>query len=1192
MSGNLEDDFYPDPDRQLDTGEAFDAITQSRATGRSSGFGLLQQRTLKDGDSETRSSRRLPPVRGAVPKIPGYRDFEYISAGGMGEVWKAVDTITERVDAIKILPLQRRSGERDRLRFQREIKTSAKLRHENIGMIYRGSMEEDLCYYAMEFVDGPTLRKYLETENPSLETRIQLVITLCRAIELAHTLEIVHRDLKPSNILMATVDGKVVPKIIDFGLAKSFSEKDVVEAVIAAPEPVPLPVPLPIDQLETFHFLSLKGDVGGTPSYMSPEQAKGKGSTVDGRSDLYSLGTLLYEMVTGALPYDISEGASVVVQRKRTSEMPTPPSIPKPDIHPELEAILSHAIHPHPAKRYQTVSAFAEDLQGHLENRPVQAYRISATGVGIKFLQRNRLRIGLIAGLLILCGASLYGLRASQSAQDQVAVEKKSLQANSEALAVKQATVERDSIRIQQESEILQKETEALERETEALSKAERLKHQQLQAAFSNRVHAISEHVANAELSVADAALKSLQADLASEQSLPDLERRTIAESFSPQLLSLEQSLQRSRLKQEAERQLMAAKVEDVLVRLQILESGIRFPVDQSQFQPVVKLHDELIKNELHADPAVEASLASIGSQIYRELEQTIQAANPLERNRQLSEARAVLALLILTDLLSPSQKESLDLQYQAQIKRHLLRIENRTSLELRVIGSVTSFTIAAAQSQEVPLVIDANESPSRSWRFEPTDSAYAVVHREFTCPAASGSVQLLSPSDFSFRRIPFVPPVLPVDISVSWRKFGEANWRSFEPEASFLPGDYEVRYRRADYHDHVSSLSVKLSDVSVQLSDPKSLPWLALPHLEQFQALRKSNPAGMSNQRLSSLQALQATPGASPAFLAQLREEIAALESSPEILLSKHLSPSEARARNARSAIFQIFDPYQTLRKSRRMDHEGFLNEPPSLPTLDPSQVQQLPAALRDRYELARIWNIRSSGDPTADRRAVLQRQREYVAQAAHSVSTDLLDELHTQAVLLEQGAVPMSDSELSGGKPCVGALASLCRAHQIYKKRDPIAASKVLQFASQSARQGGQFDAYDLTLCGVAFLNASANNISGLRAQGYAIGSENAYTEIENLQVCARQFQAVLLRSSDVSVQRALARLHTMAQREKLPELIRFTTFLVKSLPEMPDEKRQLGRLASKKADEEFPISSEEKFRRGVLNAAILEL
>ena len=280
-----------------------------------------------------------------MPLAPGqklgpYEILEPLGAGGMGEVYRASDTRLERTVAIKILPSQFSADAARKLRFEREAKTISQLNHPHICTLYDVGSHDGIQYLVMECVEGETLAKRLEKGALSLEQVLRYGVQIADALDKAHRAGIVHRDLKPGNIMVTSAGAK----LLDFGLAKPCA-REASLATLTTMTPQSSPV-------------TREGTIIGTFHYMSPEQVEGKDT--DGRSDIFSMGAVLYEMVTGHRAFQGKSQlsvASAILEKE-----PSPIISIKPTTPPALEHAIRRCLAKDPEERWQVARDVALEL--------------------------------------------------------------------------------------------------------------------------------------------------------------------------------------------------------------------------------------------------------------------------------------------------------------------------------------------------------------------------------------------------------------------------------------------------------------------------------------------------------------------------------------------------------------------------------------------------------------------------------------------------------------------------------------------------------------------------------------------------------------------------------------------------------------------------------------------------------------
>jgi eukaryotic-like serine/threonine-protein kinase len=263
-----------------------------------------------------------------------YRILEVIGRGAMGVVYKAVDPAIDRVVAIKTIDLSLNSEEREEFeaRFQQEVKAAGRFSHPNVVTIYDVGRTDEVSYMAMEYLNGRELKDYLSAgQRPGVDVTVELMVQVANGLAYAHDHGVVHRDIKPSNIMVINMPNGVLAKITDFGIAR-----------------------MPGAAVKT-----LTGVVMGSPKYMSPEQVIGK--AIDHRSDIFSLGVVMYETLTGAAPFDGTDMNSIMFATCNAN--PRPPSAIVPSIPPMLDFIVAKALAKSLDDRYQTMAELASDLR-------------------------------------------------------------------------------------------------------------------------------------------------------------------------------------------------------------------------------------------------------------------------------------------------------------------------------------------------------------------------------------------------------------------------------------------------------------------------------------------------------------------------------------------------------------------------------------------------------------------------------------------------------------------------------------------------------------------------------------------------------------------------------------------------------------------------------------------------------------
>jgi serine/threonine-protein kinase len=318
--------------------------------------GLATARLAVDPLDQSRlASASQKRVQHDLAVFPGYEVLSVLGRGAMGVVYKARQVGLDRLVALKVLPHGSLSDKEVLARFRTEARATAQLHHPNIVQIFDIGELDELPYFSLEFVEGGSLAQKLRGQPQPPRQAVLLVETLARAIAVAHERGIIHRDLKPANVLL-TASGQ--PKITDFGLAKLLSEKTA---------------------------YTVHGAILGTPSYMAPEQARGDMKAICPATDIFSLGAILYEMLTGRPPF---QGASIIdTIQQLLHDRVKPPRQWRPELPLDLERVVMKCLEKGSVDRYPLASELADDLRRFLSGQDVLARPKSLLQRGLRWVQ-------------------------------------------------------------------------------------------------------------------------------------------------------------------------------------------------------------------------------------------------------------------------------------------------------------------------------------------------------------------------------------------------------------------------------------------------------------------------------------------------------------------------------------------------------------------------------------------------------------------------------------------------------------------------------------------------------------------------------------------------------------------------------------------------------------------------------------
>ncbi len=368
------------------------------------------------------------PVSGLPPhdSIPGYVIQSEIHRGGQGIVYRGVQASTGRAVAIKVLREGAFANSTDRHRFEREVRVLGALHHPGVVTIHDYGAVEGSFYFTMEYIAGRPLDEYVRDAGRPLKAVVEVFAKICDAVNAVHLLGIVHRDIKPRNILI-TENSR--PFVLDFGLAKSINDPDAVDAQSSE--------------------MTIAGQFVGSLPWASPEQIRGNVADVDTRTDVYSLGVVLYHALTGKFPYDLSGPPHKAIAAIQNAE-PISPHRYRRDLPADLETILLKCLDKKPDRRYRTAGDLADDLRAFLDSMPISARRDSLVYVMRKSVARHRAAFVVAAVIAVVLAvftivSVTYSIKANraaivaQNAKATLAVAERQATSNLHASLIAQA---------------------------------------------------------------------------------------------------------------------------------------------------------------------------------------------------------------------------------------------------------------------------------------------------------------------------------------------------------------------------------------------------------------------------------------------------------------------------------------------------------------------------------------------------------------------------------------------------------------------------------------------------------------------------------------------------------------------------------------------------------------------------------
>jgi Protein kinase domain len=374
----------------IDGGGFLEAVCEVNAKGLLAGPGPQVEPGPPPSPPATLIPPAVPRPDSSWPSIPGYQILSVLGRGAMGVVYKALHVKLNRVVALKMILAGAHANAEERRRFLQEAETVARLQHPNVVQIYDVDEHQGHSFLALEFVDGPTLAAHCNHRPQPPAFAAETVEVLARAVHYVHQQGVVHRDLKPGNVLLA---GGQTPKVMDFGLAR---------------------------QVDVGPGHTQTGMVLGTPAYMAPEQARGEGKRVGPPADVWALGAVLYDLLTGRPPF-LGETTFDTLQRV-VHEDPVPVRQLQPKVPRDLETICLKCLQKEPNKRYGSAAVLADDLRRVQKGQPIAARPVGALERAGKLVRRHPAVAALIGALVLVTGlgfGALYQAREAERRADE-----------------------------------------------------------------------------------------------------------------------------------------------------------------------------------------------------------------------------------------------------------------------------------------------------------------------------------------------------------------------------------------------------------------------------------------------------------------------------------------------------------------------------------------------------------------------------------------------------------------------------------------------------------------------------------------------------------------------------------------------------------------------------------------------------
>ena len=1073
-----------DPNAATYPGKAYDPVGAA-----------TEAMTVADGPGPTTRKHAAPTVPYSsvpgldnAPELDGFRITGKLGEGGMGVVWKAIQLSTNREVALKLLPPSAIGSEKAQARFQREVETAANVEHPYIAAIYESGIDKGIYFYAMQSIDGEELHKYVKQQKMGQREILQLMKKVCDGVHYAHLNGIIHRDLKPGNVLVTKNEGD--PKILDFGLAKNVTDED--------------------------NQVSMVGEVMGTPMYMSTEQAQGNVDDIDGRTDVYSLGVMLYELLTEKFPYATTGGAIEIIRRK-FKEPPTRPRVHDPKMDLDLEAVILKAIEPQTALRYMEADHLSRDIENILNNRPVTARRHTKGYVFSKWLIRNRMGIAALFAVAALSAGIYFGTDLLN--QGEVAKAKKA-QEELKATAAEATTAAEEAITKQFDQ-------------------------------LTDNITAAGAQITNGQSIAAATLIEEIE-----EQFATNKENERFA-SFEPSITALKQQLADLQAK-DAARISGIEKAGQAFANLAQTQVESIASLDDGLLQQLGFLYQEYKDSGYLEDPAVETKKNLIAEKVLAIAQPHINSRSDLQgRTDRLSNMRRFANDPRFTSLFQPTA-ERLSALIAEEEKLHVCALVNReVDNQILVTQKATgkTYTIDPDGEEVLPLAYeDSAAFAFTSVRLNPdgqTDPYYLPKAVSIAPIKAGGSVIEIDRHTAKTIPITFTGDRIKAEHSPNEK----GPWQPIANTTTLVPGTYYAKFTRADYKPLIRPFSVDVDQTKAIIPVPPSDAWLPMEYLMTLAEVER-----LEGERkfVEALQLAQSIPG-DDIQSQETREKIASytreLANHPVIILGDQLETARAQVDDFILSYVQYKDPTSTFFGKPFRYQQGEQTIPSyRLPDIGTDKLGLLIPADAIRYTYLKGWQEVFTQPVEGLRNAASSFLANYATQHPDHYPEDITT---TQAILQWDGK---SDAPADIASQFYGAR---WVAHQQYKKGKKGNCEKALTTLAAFAENGGQPNSFDVQLALYAAYYPMNETVSAMK--GMTPDSNQFKGEVKYGGDVAAKLRAILTATPSSELNTGAAR--ALANTKNDTHFSTLMTFALSELNIDP-EKRNIGEKLHEKA------------------------